>query len=64
MSETFAQLVLGGMMFFAIGVALVLGGMSGRDEGRLEVQAEAIERGYALHCPKDGRFAWIGECDE
>jgi len=27
-------------------------------------QAEAIERGYALHCPKDGRFAWKGECDE
>jgi hypothetical protein len=25
---------------------------------------EAIERGYALHCPKDGRFAWKGECDE
>ena len=27
------------------------------------VQRQAIERGYALHCPKDGEFAWKGECD-
>lgn len=24
---------------------------------------QAIERGYALYCPGDGRFAWKGECD-
>lgn len=31
---------------------------------RLEtLKAEAIERGYALYCPKDGRFEWKGECD-
>jgi hypothetical protein len=64
MSETFVQLVLGVMVFFAVGVALILGGMRGLDEGRLEVQAEAIERGYASYCPQDGRFAWKGECDE
>lgn len=28
-----------------------------------EWQSEAIERGYALHCPKNGKFAWQGECD-
>ena len=28
------------------------------------LSAQAIERGYALHCPQDGRFAWIGECDD
>ena len=29
-----------------------------------DFRAEAIKRGYALHCPKDGRFAWKGECDD
>lgn len=28
------------------------------------LKSEAIENGYALHCPKDGDFAWKGECDE
>jgi hypothetical protein len=23
---------------------------------------ESIERGYGLYCPKDGLFAWKGEC--
>lgn len=27
------------------------------------VQRQAVQRGYALHCPIDGRFAWRGECD-
>ena len=63
MSETFPQLVLG-VMVFAVGVALLVAGMRGLDEGCLGIKTEAIERGYALHCPKDGRFAWIGECDE
>lgn len=27
-------------------------------------QAEAIERGYALYCPADGEFAWVGECED
>jgi len=27
-------------------------------------EAEAIQRGYALHCPQTGDFAWKGECDE
>ena len=25
---------------------------------------QAVERGYALHCPTDGEFAWKGECEE
>jgi hypothetical protein len=52
------------LVFFTFGWGLFVGGMRSLDEGRLEVQTEAIERGYALHCPKDGRFAWKGECDE
>ena len=29
-----------------------------------QIEAEAIRRGYALHCPHTGDFAWKGECDE
>lgn len=29
-----------------------------------KVQQQAVERGYAIHCPKDGKFAWRGECNE
>lgn len=32
------------------------------EKRRLEIGA--IERGYALHCPKDGRFAWKDECND
>ena len=28
------------------------------------IKKQAIERGYALHCPADGKFAWEGECEE
>ena len=34
------------------------------DEIGMETKQQAIERGYALHCPKGGEFAWKGECDE
>ena len=26
------------------------------------LKTEAIERGYALHCPQNGKWRWIGEC--
>lgn len=28
------------------------------------LQNQAIERGYALHCPITGDYAWKGECDD
>lgn len=28
------------------------------------IKQQAIERGYALHCPINGEFAWKGECDD
>ena len=28
------------------------------------LQDEAIERGYAIHCPTTGKWSWIGECEE
>jgi hypothetical protein len=30
----------------------------------MQLERGAIERGYALHCPQDGRWAWVGECRE
>ena len=36
----------------------------GHKEGYKDMQVQAIEREYALHCPVDGTFAWNGECDE
>lgn len=27
------------------------------------VKDEAIERGYAQHCPLNGEWAWKGECE-
>lgn len=27
------------------------------------LKAGAIERGYALYCPNDGRFEWKDECN-
>ena len=29
-----------------------------------DMRHQAIERGYALYCPHDGEFAWVGECEE
>lgn len=28
------------------------------------LKQQAIERGYALYCPADGKFAWVGECEQ
>ena len=29
-----------------------------------EIKKEAIQRGFGIHCPINGKFAWIDECDE
>jgi hypothetical protein len=29
-----------------------------------DFESQAIQRGYALYCPMDGEFAWLGECNE
>jgi len=29
-----------------------------------DLKHQAIERGYALYCPRNGQFAWVGECEE
>ena len=46
-----------GVVYFLFMAALIL------HEPADDVRAEAIQRGYALHCPQTGEFAWKGECD-
>lgn len=33
-------------------------------ESRSTYNTDLIERGLALYCPHDGRFAFPGECDD
>lgn len=38
-----------------------LAGMMGEEKA---IQRDLIERGLAIHCPFDGKFAFIGECEQ
>lgn len=42
-----------------LGIGWLIGGGTA-----LYYQSEAIERGYALHCPATGKWAWKGECEK
>jgi hypothetical protein len=44
--------VVAGFIGFIVGVIV----------GEVEMQAQAIQRGYALYCPSSGDYAWQGEC--
>ena len=41
------------------GIGIIWGGAAAYKD----IEIQAIERGYALYCPKDGKFAWKGECE-
>lgn len=44
---------------------LLVSGITEWEETKEEVWIKAaIERGYGQYCPKDGAFAWKGECAE
>jgi hypothetical protein len=49
-----------------LGVALVLilGITFGFVVTEVVWRTDMIERGYAEYCPKDGNFAFLGECDK
>jgi hypothetical protein len=47
-----------GVLFITI-LAFVAGAQTAEEYN----QKQAIQRGYALYCPDDGAFAWIGECE-
>ena len=44
---------------FGLGLVVGLGGMASNSAAW---RADMVTRGYAMHCPDDGRWAWIGEC--
>jgi hypothetical protein len=48
---------------FGVTVAFLTIGAVTYSTGKNGVRSEAIDRGYAAYCPKNGRWAWIGECD-
>lgn len=48
----------------AVFVVSIFAGVVGLAKSHInELRQQAIERGYALHCPADGRWAWKGECE-
>jgi uncharacterized membrane protein YpjA len=47
------------LLVVAVFIGFIFGYMYGEDE----MQAQAIQRGYALYCPSSGDFAWQGECE-
>lgn len=56
----------GEAIVFAIIVLVIfmIGWAGGAHVNMHGMETQAISRGYALHCPDDGKFAWVGECDE
>ena len=53
------QQMVGALLFVTGILTLMSIGVSG---GAGMIQEQAIERGYALHCPETGEFAWADEC--
>lgn len=35
----------------------------GGEKGKMFIQRQAIERGYAQYCATTGEWAWKGECE-
>ncbi len=54
-----ADMMLGGVLGFVLG--LILFGVAAANSIEANWR-DAMSRGYAEYCPKDGRFAWKGEC--
>jgi hypothetical protein len=58
MTEFISGLVAGGFL----GVLIGLG--AGSDGTKKDWKKLTVERGLALYCPKDGAWAWNGECEK
>ena len=52
------------VMTLCFALAATAGSVSARYLSDTHWESEAIKRGYALHCPRNGEFAWKGECEE
>lgn len=46
-----------------LGLAILLGILVGGSLVGESYREEAVERGYALYCPNNGDWAWVGDCD-
>jgi hypothetical protein len=51
-------------VFFGAFAGFILGMIVGSLFEGGTYKFEAIERGYALYCPADGAWAWVGECEK
>lgn len=56
----FTACVVGLVIGFVIGTLVGLG--AGTDSQNGVWKKVTVERGLAIHCPKDGEWAWNGEC--
>lgn len=45
-------------------IFFLVGHYMGWSQGIDKIHVEAIDRGYALYCPKSGYFAWKDECQK
>lgn len=52
-----------GRRFLAWLGGVSLGAAVGLLAANAVMESAAIERGFALHCPVSGEFAWKGECE-
>jgi len=57
-----AVVVLASVLFITALLLLVLAFQL--DSALQQTHDAAIERGYALYCPIDGKLAWAGECND
>ena len=52
------------LIFSVVIPSLFLFGVFVGGSGAYELKKQAVEKGYALHCPDNGVWSWKGECDE
>ncbi len=51
----------------ALAFGCLCGAIGSAIEGKITrtyYESAAVQRGFALHCPDDGEWAWKGECGE
>ena len=50
-------------IIIGLGFGVMLGLLVGGSLVGEAYREEAVERGYALYCPNNGNFSWVGDCD-
>lgn len=58
------EVIAPGCALLAIAYGFLFANNVAKERAIEEQQHQAIDRGYALRCPADDEFAWIGECEE